>query len=155
VDAVQCGVAVQNELKARNPDLPEFRIGINLGDVIEEEDGIHGDGVNIAAKLASCADAGAICASKTAFDHIETKLPLEYENRGEKEVKNIAMPVGAYRVLMEPRGAQDRKPTIPLWRRTGAGIRRLCTERGGLPDVRGASERGKGCKYELCVLFSA
>jgi adenylate cyclase len=119
VDAVQCGVAVQNELKARNADLPEnrkmqFRIGINLGDVIEEQDRIYGDGVNIAARLESCADPGGICVSKTAFDHIETKLPLGYEYLGEKEVKNIAKPVGAYKVLMEPRivipRAKDEKP---------------------------------------------
>jgi len=128
VDAVQCGVAVQNELKARNADLPEnrkmqFRIGINLGDVIEEQDRIYGDGVNIAARLESCADPGGICVSKTAFDHIETKLPLGYEYLGEKEVKNIAKPVGAYRVLMEPRvtvaGAKEKKPSIPVWRTKG------------------------------------
>ena len=128
VDAVQCGVAVQNELKARNADLPEnrrmqFRIGINLGDVIEEQDRIYGDGVNIAARLESCAEPGGICVSKTAFDHIETKLPLGYEYLGEKEVKNIAKPVGAYRVLMEPRvtiaGAKEKKLSIPVWRRKG------------------------------------
>ena len=126
VDAVQCGVAVQNELKARNADLPEnrrmqFRIGINLGDVIEEGERIYGDGVNIAARLESCAEPGGICVSKTAFDHIETKLPLGYEYLGEKKVKNIAKPVGAYRVLMEPRvtvaGAKEKKTSIPLWRR--------------------------------------
>jgi adenylate cyclase len=79
--------------------------------------------VNIAARLESCADPGGICVSKTAFDHIETKLPLGYEYLGEKEVKNIAKPVGAYRVLMEPRvtiaGAKDKKPLVPVWRRKG------------------------------------
>jgi len=128
VDAVQCGVTIQKELQARNADLPEnrrmqFRIGINLGDVIEEQDRIYGDGVNIAARLESCADPGGICVSKTAFDHIETKLPLGYEYLGEKEVKNIAKPVGAYRVLMEPRvtiaGAKEKKPSIPVWRTKG------------------------------------
>ena len=128
VDAVQCGVAVQNELKARNADLSEnrrmqFRIGINLGDVIEEEERIYGDGVNIAARLESCADPGGICVSKTAFDQIESKLPLGYEFLGEQEVKNIAKPVGAYRVLMEPRvtvaGAKEKKPPIPIWRKKG------------------------------------
>lgn len=108
VDAVQCAVAVQKELQARNAGLPDnrrmqFRIGINLGDVIEEGDQIYGDGVNIAARLEALADPGGICISKTAFDHIETKLPLGYEFLGEKEVKNIARPVGAYRVLLEPR----------------------------------------------------
>jgi len=125
VDAVQCSVAAQNEFKARNAELPEnrrmvFRIGVNLGDVIEEEGRIYGDGVNIAARLESCADPGGICVSKTAFDHIETKLPLGYEYLGEKEVKNIAKPVGAYRVLMDPRvtvaGAKAKAPEVPLWR---------------------------------------
>jgi len=126
VDAVQCAVAVQKELQARNADLPEnrrmqFRIGINLGDVIEEQDRIYGDGVNIAARLESCADPGGICVSKTAFDHIESKLPLGYEFLGEQQVKNIAKPVGAYRVLMDPRvtvaGAKGKKPPVPVWRR--------------------------------------
>jgi len=125
VDAVQCSVAAQNEFKARNAELPEnrrmeFRIGVNLGDVIEEENRIYGDGVNIAARLESLADPGGICISKTAFDHIETKLPLGYEYLGEQTVKNITKPVGAYRVLMEPRvtvaGAKARASKAPLWR---------------------------------------
>jgi adenylate cyclase len=108
VDAVKCAVAVQKEIQSRNLELSEtrrmqFRIGINLGDVIEEEDRIYGDGVNIAARLESLAEPGGICVSKTAFDHIESKLPLGYEYLGEQAVKNIAKPVGAYKVLMEPR----------------------------------------------------
>ena len=115
VDAVQCAVAVQKEIKARNAELPEnrrmqFRIGINLGDVIEEEGRIYGDGVNIAARLEGLADPGGICVSKTAFDHIESKLPYGYEFLGEQEVKNIAKPVGAYRVLIEPRVTVAGKP---------------------------------------------
>jgi adenylate cyclase len=108
VDAVQCAVAVQKEFQARNAELPEerrmeFRIGINLGDVIEEGDRIYGDGVNIAARLEALAEPGGICISKTAFDQIETKLPLGYEYLGNQTVKNIPKPVGAYRVTMEPR----------------------------------------------------
>jgi TolB-like protein/class 3 adenylate cyclase/Tfp pilus assembly protein PilF len=108
VDGVQCAVAVQKEIKARNDQLPEnrrmkFRIGINLGDVIQEEERIYGDGVNIAARLEGLAEPGGICISKTAFDHIESKLPYGYEFLGDQTVKNIAKPVGAYRVLMEPR----------------------------------------------------
>jgi adenylate cyclase len=121
VDGVQCAVAVQKELQARNTELPEdrrmeFRIGINLGDVIEEEDRIYGDGVNIAARLEGLADPGGICISKTAFDHIETKLPLGYEYLGEQTVKNIAKPVGAYQVLMEPRVtvAGKEEKVLPL-----------------------------------------
>ena len=80
VDSVQCAVAVQKEINSRNNELPEnrmmqFRIGINLGDVIQEEKRIYGDGVNIAARLEGLADPGGICISKTTFDHIESKLP--------------------------------------------------------------------------------
>jgi len=126
VDAVQCAVAVQKEFQARNAGLPEnrrmeFRIGINLGDVIEEEGRIYGDGVNIAARLEALADPGGICVSKTAFDQIETKLPLGYEYLGEQTVKNIAKPVGAYRVLMEPRVTVaeeiEKEKPVPVWRR--------------------------------------
>ena len=92
VDAVQCAVAVQNEFQTRNAELAEnrrmeFRIGINLGDVIDEEDRIYGDGVNVAARLEALADPGGVCVSKTAFDQIETKLPLGYEYLGEQSVK--------------------------------------------------------------------
>jgi adenylate cyclase len=115
VDAVQCAVAVQKEIHARNEELPEnrrmqFRIGINLGDVIQEEGRIYGDGVNIAARLESLAEPGGICISKTAFDHIESKLPYGYDFIGEQTVKNIAKPVGAYRVLLDPRVTVSGKP---------------------------------------------
>jgi adenylate cyclase len=126
VDAVQCAVAIQKEIQARNQELPEtrrmqFRIGINLGDVIEAEDSIYGDGVNIAARLESLAEPGGICISKTAFDHIETKLPLGYEYLGGQTVKNIARPVPAYRVLMDSRVTlktqAQAKPKEEVWRR--------------------------------------
>jgi adenylate cyclase len=126
VDAVQCSVAAQNEFKARNAELPdnrrmEFRIGVNLGDVIEEEGRIYGDGVNIAARLEALADPGGICISKTAFDHIESKLPLGYQFLGEQTVKNIAKPVGAYKVLMEPRVVpveeKNKAKKVTFWQR--------------------------------------
>jgi adenylate cyclase len=115
VDAVQCAVAVQKEIKSRNDQLPEnrrmkFRIGINLGDVIQEEDRIYGDGVNIAARLEGLSNPGGICISKTAFDHIESKLPFGYEFLGDQTVKNISKPIGAYRVLMDPRVTVSEKP---------------------------------------------
>jgi adenylate cyclase len=115
VDAVQCAVAVQKEIKARNDQLPEnrrmqFRIGINLGDVIQEDERIYGDGVNIAARLEGLSEPGGICISKTAFDHIESKLPYGYDFIGDQTVKNIAKPVGAYRVLMDPRVTFEGKP---------------------------------------------
>lgn len=106
VEAVKCAVKIQEGLKVRNADLPEsrrmeFRIGVNLGDVIEDDDRIYGDGVNIAARLEGLAEAGGICISRTAFDQVKNKLELGYEYLGEHKVKNITEPVPVYRVLME------------------------------------------------------
>ena len=106
VDAVQCSVEIQQVLRAKNAVVPEnrrmeFRIGINLGDVIEEGDTIYGDGVNIAARLEGLAEAGGICISESAYQQIENKLPLRYKYLGEHQVKNIAKPVRAYRAQIE------------------------------------------------------
>ncbi|MBI3302494.1 MAG: adenylate/guanylate cyclase domain-containing protein [Deltaproteobacteria bacterium] len=106
IDAVRCAVEIQQQLKARNTELPaqrrmEFRIGINLGDVMVEGEQIYGDGVNVAARLQGLADAGGIFISGTVYDQIENKLPLQYEYLGEQAVKNIARPVRVYRVLIE------------------------------------------------------
>ncbi len=103
VDAVNCAVEIQRNLAERNAELPDerkmlFRIGVNLGDVVDEEDHIYGDGVNITARLESLAVAGGICISGTVYDQVETKLDLKYEYIGEQEVKNIAKPVRVYRV---------------------------------------------------------
>ncbi len=110
VDAVECAVEIQKELKERNKELPgnrkmEFRIGVNLGDVIEDGEQILGDGVNIAARLESLSEPGGVCVSGTAYDHVENKLSLGYQYLGEQTVKNIAKPVRVYRVLMEPEAA--------------------------------------------------
>ena len=107
VDAVQSAVAIQKELKVRNAKLSdarkmEFRIGINIGDVIQEDDRIYGDGVNIAARLEGLAEPGGICISRTAYDQIESKLPFGYEYLGQQTVKNINKPLYAYRVILEP-----------------------------------------------------
>ena len=107
VDAVRSAVGIQEELKDRNKELPEdrrmeFRIGVNLGDVVEEGDNILGDGVNVAARMESLAEAGGICISGTVYDHIRNKLAFGYEYIGEQTVKNIKEPVRVYRVLMEP-----------------------------------------------------
>ena len=107
VDAVQCAVEIQQVLRAKNAELPEnrrmeFRIGVNLGDVIEEEDRIYGDGVNIAARVEGLAEGGGICISGTAYDQIESKLALGYEYLGEHAVKNITKPVRVYRAQIEP-----------------------------------------------------
>ncbi|NIQ92635.1 MAG: guanylyl cyclase, partial [Gammaproteobacteria bacterium] len=113
VDAVNCAVEIQRELAERNAELPEnrrmqFRIGINLGDVLEEGERIYGDGVNIAARMESLAEAGDICISGTVYDAIENKIGLEYEYLGEQEVKNIDKPVRTYRVLSFPGAAAHR-----------------------------------------------
>jgi adenylate cyclase len=106
VDAVQCAVEIQKEISERNADLPEnrrmlFRIGVNLGDIVEEDDKIYGDGVNIAARLESLAEAGGICISRTAYGQVKNKLNLGYEYLGEHSVKNISEPVHVYKVLMD------------------------------------------------------
>ncbi len=110
VDAVKSAVEIQRELAKRNADLPtdrrmEYRIGINLGDVMVDGESIYGDGVNIAARIESLADGGGICISGTVYDQIENKLTLGYEYLGEQAVKNIAKPVRVYRVLMGPEAA--------------------------------------------------
>jgi adenylate cyclase len=107
IDAVRSGVEIQQELKTKNAELPderkmEFRIGVNLGDVIHEEERIYGDGVNVAARVESLAEAGGVCVSGTVFDQIENKLPLGYEFLGEQSVKNISKPVRIYKALMDP-----------------------------------------------------
>jgi len=129
VEAVDCAVEIQHELAKRNAQLAEhrrmqFRIGINLGDVIEQEDGtIYGDGVNVAARLQQLAEAAGICISGTAFDQVEGKLPLQFKFIGEQQVKNIAKPVRAYRVLSQPgaaahRVAHAKRGAAQLWRNT-------------------------------------
>jgi len=107
VDAVNCAVEIQHDLTKRNTELPnerkmQFRIGVNLGDVIDEEERIYGDGVNIAARIESLSEAGGICVSHSAYDQIKNKLKFGYEYLGEHKVKNIREPVKAYRVLMAP-----------------------------------------------------
>ena len=104
VDAVNCAVEIQRELAERNAELHEnrrmqFRIGVNLGDVIEEEGRIYGDGVNIASRVEALADAGGIGISGRVYDQVENKLDFKYEYMGEQAVKNISKPVRLYRVL--------------------------------------------------------
>jgi TolB-like protein/class 3 adenylate cyclase len=113
VDAVQCAAEIQRELAERNEELPEarkmvFRIGVNLGDVVEEEGRIYGDGVNIAARIESLCEGGGVCISGTAFEHVENKLDLEFEDLGEHEAKNITKPVRVYRMLSYPGAAAHR-----------------------------------------------
>ena len=105
-DALTCAAAVQQDLKLRNQDLPEerkvqFRIGVNLGEVIVDRDEIYGDGVNVAARLENLAQPGGVCISESVRSAVGKKLPLDYEFLGEQTVKNITEPVRAYRVLLE------------------------------------------------------
>ena len=106
VDAVNGAIKIQEEIKKSNAGTPkdrrmEFRIGVNLGDVIEEEERIYGDGVNIAARVEGLALAGGICISGTVYEHIKDKLSLGYHYLGEQNIKNIPEPVRVYRLLTE------------------------------------------------------
>jgi len=136
VDAVQCAVDIQRVLKARNAELPEnsrmaFRIGINLGDVIEEGDRIYGDGVNIAARIEGLAEPGGICISGSAHEQIENKLPLSYEYLGEQVVKNIRKPIRVYRADIDvPSHQRKRKKvtsSVALPKETVSAKKRLLT----------------------------
>jgi adenylate cyclase len=106
IEAVQCAVEIQRDLQLKNAELPtqrrmEFRIGINLGDVMVDGEQIYGDGVNIAARVQALADAGGICISGTVYDQVKNKLALHYEDLGEQHVKNIAEQVRVLRVVLE------------------------------------------------------
>jgi TolB-like protein/class 3 adenylate cyclase/Tfp pilus assembly protein PilF len=121
VDAVECAIGIQRQLRARNDKLAlnrrmEFRIGINLGEVVEEEERIFGDGVNIATRLQSLADAGGVCISGMVYEHIKNKLPFRYEYIGKQKVKNIAATVKVYRVMIEPGTLIS---VVSRWKRAG------------------------------------
>jgi adenylate cyclase len=107
VDAVDCAAEIQKRLKKENDRLVEdkkleFRIGVNIGDVVQDGDRIYGSGVNVAARIEGLADAGGVCISRSAYDHIRDKLDLGYEYLGDHSVKNIKHPVRVYKVLMDP-----------------------------------------------------
>ncbi len=123
VDAVSCAVAIQRDMASLNQDVPDgqkiqFRIGVNLGDVIEDGGDIFGDGVNVAARLEGLAEPEGICISDTVRSAIGNKLPLDYEDLGKQEVKNIAEPVRAYQAHLKPgselpRPSEHQKPVEP------------------------------------------
>jgi adenylate cyclase len=127
VDAVECAVEIQKELKAKNEALPEnrrmeFRIGINLGDVIEEGERIYGDGVNTAARIEGLAVPGGVCISGTAYDQVENKLAVEFEYLGEQTVKNIRKPVRVYRVLIRPNAFSQAREEVNLPERPSIAV---------------------------------
>jgi len=111
---MNCAVEIQGALAAANANLlperrMEFRVGVNLGDVMVEGEQIYGDGVNVAARLESLAEPGGICTSGTVHDQVRDKLALGYEDRGEQAVKNITRPVHVWRVRLDGEGATARK----------------------------------------------
>ena len=114
--AVHCAVDIQNDLAQANDALDEerrmqFRIGINVGDVMVKEGDIFGDGVNIAARIEGLAQPGGICISRGIHDHVMKKLPFEFEDLGEKSVKNIAQPIRVFRLILNGQKSETQ-PTI-------------------------------------------
>jgi TolB-like protein/class 3 adenylate cyclase len=142
VDALKCAVDAQKQIAEQNESLPEnrkmeFRIGVNLGDVLEEGDRIYGDGVNVAARIESLADPGGICISRSAYDQVRKRLSLGYEYLGEHSVKNIDEPVRVYRVLTAPeyvgRVIGEKTAAGKKWRRLAyAAVACLIVVAGGL-----------------------
>src|SRR5215831_14627679 len=116
VDAVRCTVEIQRGMLDRNSSIPtenriQFRIGINVGDIIIDADDIYGDGVNVAARLEALAESGGILVSRTVHDQVCDKLSFGFEDMGEQVVKNIARPIGVHRVSL--REAAHPTPTKP------------------------------------------
>ena len=145
VDAVQCAAVIQRRMADRDQGTAEarqirFRIGVNLGDVIVEGDDIYGDGVNIAARLEAMAEPGGICISGTAFDHAVHKVDVGFAGLGEQRLKNIADPVRAYRVLLDP-GESGKVVAAP--RRPGSRVMILAGIAAALLDR-------LGCRH-LCM----
>ena len=125
VDAVLCAVEVQRTMKIQNSVAPEdrrveFRVGVNLSDVVIDEDDILGEGVNVAARLEGLAEPGGVCISRTVYNHVKNKVDLEFEDLGERQVKNIAEPLSIYRVLIDssvPQSQFGGKERRARWRR--------------------------------------
>jgi adenylate cyclase len=123
VDAVRYAVELQRAMVARNADVPperriEFHIGINLGDIIIDEGDIHGDGVNVAARLEALAEPGGICVSRVVRDQVRDRLEIAFEDMGEQQVKNIARPVRVHRIRLgekrlRPESRQPRPHRSP------------------------------------------
>jgi TolB-like protein/Tfp pilus assembly protein PilF len=126
IGATECAVEIQTVMAERNAQVPEsrrmqFRIGINLGDVIHDETRIYGDGISIAARLEALAEPGGVLVSNTVYDQVRGKLPVAFEDMGEQQVKNIEQPVRMYRLLAP--GASPRELATPL-RRSAVGSRK-------------------------------
>ncbi len=166
VDAVRCAIEVQNGLIERNAGLPperriEFRVGIHLGDVVEESDGdLMGDGINIAARLEGIAAPGAICLSEDAYRHVKGRLDLAVADLGPTQLKNIAEPIRVYslEVGKPARGkpAADAKPPEPKKRSRlallGAGIVALIVIAAGAWYFLGANRPAEAAHLSIVVL---
>jgi adenylate cyclase len=120
VDAVQCAVELQENIEAANVQVPDdrkmqFRIGVNLGDVIHDGEQVYGDGVNIAARIETLAEPGGVSISRNVYDQVRNKLKFGYEHQGEHQVKNISEPVNIYKILTKPENAGQLigKPNSP------------------------------------------
>jgi TolB-like protein/class 3 adenylate cyclase len=116
VDAVRCAVEVQREMAERNADVPpdsriEFRMGINLGDIIKDGRDIYGDGVNVAARLEALAKPGGICVSRVVRDQVRDKLAFSFEDMGEQQVKNIARPIRVHRIVRGEKPCRSEQAT--------------------------------------------
>src|SRR2546426_4489828 len=127
VDAVRCAVDVQRGMAERNADLPleqriDLRIGINVGDIIIDGDDIHGDGVNVAARLQALAEPGGICASRVVRDQVLDKLSFTFEDLGAQQVKNIARPVEVYRVDLGSGALQTPSLGRRRWQRLARAL---------------------------------
>ncbi len=112
VEAVRCAIQIQQEIEARNANLSEdrrmrFRIGINLGDVMAEDDNLFGDGVNVAARLEALADPAGICISGSVFDQVKGKVDQVFADLGERQLKNIDQPIRLYRITLEGEAAES------------------------------------------------
>jgi len=129
VDAVRCAVDIQRLMAERNAAVPqerriEFRIGLNVGDIIIDNKDIYGDGVNIAARLEALAAPGGICVSRVVRDQVRDKLDFSFEDMGEQQVKNISRPVRTHRILLNPAAVEPILVTEALFRRLSGRWRR-------------------------------
>ena len=150
VDAVRCAVEIQHAMAECNVDVAtkqriEFRIGINLGDVILDEGDIYGDGVNIAARLEALAEPGEVCVSRVVRDQVRDRLEIAFEDRGEQRVKNIARPVHVYRIPIAAHAAP------PARREDDPGVRTRVPE----AEMAAPTDAFVGRQRELDVLHGA
>ena len=148
VEAIRCGVEIQNEIAERNAAVPEdgrmqFRIGVNLGDVIAEDNNLYGTGVNVAVRLEQLAEPGGICISQTVYDQVRKIVEIPFEDIGERRLKNIAEPMRVYRILPGPSPPWLRR----LFSRTNIGRRRLGVAAGVLLLLLAVRRR----EHSICV----